>query len=77
MVNRTRSHIGGCLIKLKRYREAEEHLLVAYAGLKAARGEQHDLTRRTVSRLIELYEAWGKPDQAAPYRALPQAQEKR
>ena len=27
--------------------------------------------------LIELYEAWGKPDRAAPYRALPQAQAKR
>ncbi|MGH9853116.1 MAG: tetratricopeptide repeat protein [Blastocatellia bacterium] len=76
MVNRTRSHIGGCLTKLKRYREAEEQLLAAYAGLKAARGEQNDLTRRSVGRLIELYEAWGKPDQAAPYRGLPQAQEK-
>ncbi len=77
MVNRTRSHIGGCLTKLKRYREAEEQLPVAYAGLRAARGEQNDLTRMAVTRLIELYEAWGKPDQAAPYRGLPQAQEKR
>jgi hypothetical protein len=71
MVNRTRSLIGGCLTKLKRYREAEAQLLAAYAGLKPARGEQNDLTRRAVGRLIELYEAWGRPDQAAPYRALP------
>ena len=77
MVNLTRSHIGGCLTQLKRYREAEEQLLTAHAGLKTVRGDQHDLTRKAVSRLIELYEAWGKPDQAAPYRALPQAQEKR
>jgi serine/threonine-protein kinase len=77
MIHRSRSHLGACLTKFKRYREAEEQLLAAYAGLKAARGEQYDLTRKTVSRLIELYEAWGKPAQAAPYRALPQAQEKR
>jgi serine/threonine protein kinase/tetratricopeptide (TPR) repeat protein len=73
MVNRTRSQIGGCLTRLKRFREAEEQLLTAHAGLKTARGEEHALTRKTVSRLIELYDAWGKPDQAAPYRALPRA----
>jgi eukaryotic-like serine/threonine-protein kinase len=77
MVNLTRSRMGGCLNRLRRYREAEEQLLAAHAGLKTARGDQNALTRKAVSRLIELYEAWGKPDQAAPYRALPQAQEKR
>lgn len=70
MIQRSRSHLGICLSKLKRYREAEEQLLAAYAGLKIARGEQHATTRNTVSRLIELYEAQGKSDQAAPYRAL-------
>ena len=73
MIHRSRSHLGACLLKLKRYREAEEQLLTAYAGLKTARGEQHEITRRAVSRLIELYEAWGKPGQAAPYRALSKA----
>jgi eukaryotic-like serine/threonine-protein kinase len=77
LVNLTRSHMGSCLTQLKRYREAEEQLLVAHAGLKTVRGDQNALTRKAVSRLIELYEAWGKPDQAAPYRALPQTQEKR
>ncbi|MFN0110098.1 MAG: tetratricopeptide repeat protein [Blastocatellia bacterium] len=73
MVHRSRSHLGACLTKLKLYAEAEEQLLAAYAGLKTVRGEQHDSTRVTVSHLIELYEAWGKPDQATPYRALPKA----
>jgi serine/threonine-protein kinase len=77
MIQRSRSHLGACLTQLKRYPEAEEQLLAAYAGLKIARGGQHALTRQAVSRLIELYEVWGKPDQAATYRALPQAQEKR
>lgn len=73
LIHRSRSHLGACLTKLKRYREAEEQLLIAYAGLKAVRGDQHDSTRVTVSRLIGLYEAWGKPDRATPYRALPKA----
>jgi serine/threonine-protein kinase len=77
MVQRSRSHLGACLSKLGRYPEAEEQLLTAYAGLKTLRGEQHALTRTAVSRLIELYEAWGKPDRAAPYRYLPQLQETR
>lgn len=72
-IQRCRSHLGACLIKLKRYREAEEQLLAAYAGLKATRGEQSEFTRQTVSRLIELYEAWGQPAKAADYRALPHA----
>ncbi len=70
MIHRSRSHLGDCLTKLRRYAEAEEHLLAAYPVLKAARGAQHDSTRVTVTRLIRLYEAWGKPDQAAHYRAL-------
>lgn len=73
MIHRSRSHLGACLTRLKRYAEAEEQLLTAYAGLKTARGENHDATRRAVSRLIELYEVWGKADQASAYRALPKA----
>jgi thioredoxin-like negative regulator of GroEL len=71
MIHRSRSHLGACLTKLNRYREAEEQLLTDYTGLKAARGEQHETTRKAANRLLELYEAWGKPDQAAIYRALP------
>jgi hypothetical protein len=44
--------------------------------LKIARGDQHALTRMTVSRLIELYEAWGKSNHAAPYRAFLRSKEK-
>jgi serine/threonine-protein kinase len=61
MIQRSRSHLGACLLKLKRFREAEEQLLPAYAGLKATRGARHALTRQTAGRLHELYEARGKP----------------
>lgn len=72
-IQRSRSHLGACLIKLKRYREAEEQLLPAYAGLKTTFGEQNEDTRKTASHLIELYEASGRPEQANPYRAPPHA----
>ena len=73
MIHRSRSNLGACLVKLKRYSEAEEQLLAGYAGLKAALGERHAQTQKAVSRLIELYESWGKPEKANPYRALPHA----
>src|SRR5262249_47457801 len=70
---RSRSHLGACLVKLKRYREAEEQLLAGYDGLKAALGDRHAETQKATGRLIELYEAWGKPEKADSYRALPHA----
>jgi serine/threonine-protein kinase len=76
MIHRSRRGIGECLIKLKRYGEAEEELLTAFAGLKTALGDRHAQTRKTASRLIELYEAWGKPDRAETYRAMLQNREK-
>src|SRR5262249_55640790 len=70
---RSRSHLGACLVKLERYREAEEQLLASYTWLKARRGDGHVDTQKTVSHLIELYESWGKPDKAEPYYTLPHA----
>ena len=75
LIHQSRSNLGACLIKLKRYREAEEQLLAGYAGLKAALGDRHAQTQKAVGRLIELYESWGQPGQAEPYRALPHSKE--
>ncbi len=72
-IQRCRSHLGACLLKLKRYHEAEEQLLAAHAGLKATLGEQSEFTRQAASRITELYEAWGQPEKAEPYRDLPHA----
>jgi serine/threonine-protein kinase len=76
MFHRSGVYLGAYLIKLKRYHEAEEELLAGYAGLKAALGEQHSQTQKAAGRLIELYESWGKPGQAEPYRALLRTKEK-
>jgi tetratricopeptide (TPR) repeat protein len=72
-IQRCRSALGACLVKLKRYREAEEQLLASYAGLKARRGVQHVDTQKAVTHIIKLYESWGKPEKANPYHALPHA----
>lgn len=65
------SALGGCLAALKKYDEAEPLLTSSYATLKAKRGERNRTTQETVKRLVALYEAWGKPEKVAQYRALP------
>ena len=72
-IQRSRSNLGACLVKLERYHEAEEQLLASYAGLKAIRGDQHVDTQKAVSHLVEPYESWCKSEKAGPYRALPHA----
>ncbi len=59
-----------------RYEEAEPVLLEAHSILDGAVGSAHRFTRRAVDSLAALYEAWGKPDEAARWRsgiALPAA----
>lgn len=70
MIAESRSNYGACLTKLGRFREAEEHLQAGYQGLKSSLGEMHERTQKAIASLIELYQASGKPDEAARYRAL-------
>ena len=63
------SDYGLCLMRLRRFEEAEQQLLDGYSGLGAALGENHRQTNDVLTNLVELYEAWDKPDQAAEYRA--------
>jgi len=53
----------------KRYNEAEPLLLEAIEGRKQKLGQQHPDTFDSVRNLIELYEAWGKPQKAEQWRA--------
>ncbi len=64
------SAYGNTLLALQRYAEAEAYLLESYAVLKAKRGETNKGTVRALERIVQLYEAWGKFDKAAPYRSL-------
>jgi len=70
LIANTSSALGACLTTLQRFEEAEPLLLDGYAALQAQRGPRDQRTRQTLDRLIALYEAWGKPERAAEYRAL-------
>ncbi len=66
----SRSHLGECLTKMGRYEEAEKELLEAQRILNTTLGKDHKRTIKAVERLVALYDAWGKPDKAAEYRAM-------
>jgi hypothetical protein len=58
------------LLRAEEYEQAEPLFLAAHTGLHRVMGAEHDNTRWTVKGLIELYDAWGKPQKAAEYQAL-------
>jgi len=71
-IGQTKSILGGVLTRLARYDEAEPLLVDAQRILKdaSAPGEEGQEARANLTRLVALYEAWGRPEQAARYRAL-------
>ena len=69
-VGATKSLLGATLAALARYDEAEALLLDAHRDLEADPGPPRRAARATVARLVALYDAWGKPEKAAPYRML-------
>jgi len=62
---------GRCLLALRRYGEAETALLAAHEVALAVRGEAHAETQALGRDLAALYDAWGKPEQGARWRAAP------
>jgi serine/threonine protein kinase len=68
-----RSMLGEALMGQKKYAEAEPLLLEGYRGLKerskAIPPQGRDRLREALERLVRLYEATGKPDEAARWRA--------
>ena len=64
------SMLGECLTALGRYEEAEPLLLSSYDIIDAERGHTGKRTQEALQRIIDLYEAWKKPDSASKYRQL-------
>jgi hypothetical protein len=67
------SQLGGSLLRQGRYAEAEPLIIAGYEGMKARAAKipgpgKHRL-REAGERVIRLYEALGKPDQAAAWKA--------
>ncbi len=60
---------GRCLVEMERFSEAESALLDAQDSLSPRQGKEHAEWADTVEELVQLYMAWGKPDEAAQWRA--------
>jgi eukaryotic-like serine/threonine-protein kinase len=68
----TESLLGMAYTKLSRFAEAEPHLLRAAELLPVTPGSDGPKDREARAnreRLVALYEAWGRPEKAAPYRS--------
>lgn len=63
------SEHGECLIRLGRYAQAELPLLSSYEGLRSSYGPEHPQTLEAMRRLVQLYDAWGRPAQSAEWTA--------
>jgi eukaryotic-like serine/threonine-protein kinase len=69
----TKNLLGGCLALLRKFDEAEPLLVTGYVGMK----QREDLIPaaekpRLVeagTRVVQLYEAWGKPEQTTEWQA--------
>ena len=63
--------LGHCLLKMGRRAEAEPLLVRSYNTLSEAEGWYYGLVKQqALEDLVELYRSWGKPGEAARYRAL-------
>lgn len=67
--SRLESTLAECLITLKQFEEAERLGVASYESLRAARGDAFLDTRAALRRVVWLYEAWGRPEKAAEWRA--------
>jgi len=56
------------LKRRERYEQAEAALLTSLDALHETLGETHERTKGAARELAALYEAWGRPEQAAALR---------
>ena len=67
------SLLGGALLGQGRFAEAEPLVVAGYEGMKAREARIYMPDRFRLSdaaeRVVQLYEAWGKPGAAAAWRA--------
>ena len=67
-IGSAKSVLAEALTVLGRYAEAEALLLDAHAVLRDVPGPQGRDAKATRERLVALYDTWGRPDAAPPYR---------
>jgi tetratricopeptide (TPR) repeat protein len=59
---------GVVLLKLEQYEQAESDLLEAHRRHSLLLGEQSTEARRVATQLVNLYQAWEKPQESEPWR---------
>jgi len=62
------SFVGRLLVSRRKFVEAERLLLATYTAHLEAFGAQDPRIATAAGSLVELYEAWGRPEEAARYR---------
>ncbi len=62
-------NLGLALLAQRRFGEAEAHLKASHRTLQALSDSEPDRLHEARRHLVELYEAWGRPEEAARYRA--------
>ncbi|MCC6361784.1 MAG: serine/threonine protein kinase [Phycisphaerales bacterium] len=61
-------NLGKCQTALGKYADAERSLLDGHGVLEKTLGAVHGRTKLVKAALAELYDAWGKPEQAEAWR---------
>ena len=62
-------NLGLALLAQRRFEEAEGHLQASHRMLQALSDAEPDRLDQARKHLVELYEAWERPEEAARYRA--------
>jgi tetratricopeptide (TPR) repeat protein len=70
MVVMARDHLGDALRGQRRFAEAEPLLLAGYERFKVPNSVTKGWLAHVLTALVRLYEAEGRPDEAAKYRAI-------
>ncbi len=66
-----RSVLGQCLAAQGRFEDAEPLLVDAYPAIREAQGADSRYARDAADRIVELYRAWGRPEEASAYLPSP------
>jgi tetratricopeptide (TPR) repeat protein len=63
-------NMGGQLMNQGKYDEAQVYLAEALEGFRRVLGNEHPHTLYSINALVELYDAWEKPEEAKKYRDM-------
>jgi tetratricopeptide (TPR) repeat protein len=67
-IARTMIALGECLVRMGRYADAEPLLLESLSTFESLPDETDNLALTALESIIQLYEEWGKEDQAVEWR---------